>query len=113
MRSWILSSEITSTRIRMASVASTVLAIAAVLASTAGADPVQDATQKKVDSKIDSAKKEEALPAKPEKLGVLINDSRALPGYNLINASGKKTYLFDNEGRLVHSWTSEHPSSVA
>src|SRR4029079_13685707 len=25
----------------------------------------------------------------------------------------KKTYLFDNEGRLVHTWTSEYPSGAA
>ena len=43
----------------------------------------------------------------PEKLGVLMNDSRAFPGYNLINPGRKKTYLYDNEGRVVHSWTSE------
>ena len=50
---------------------------------------------------------------KPEKLGVLINDSRAFPGYNLINPGRKQTYLYDNKGRVVHSWTSEHSSGAA
>ncbi len=50
---------------------------------------------------------------KPEKFGVLIHESRALPGYNLINPGRKQTYLFDNEGRVVHSWTSEHSSGAA
>lgn len=100
------------------------IAIAAALASTAGADTSPDPA-KKVDVKADakpaaksdsatkdaSTKNDDAPP--PAKLGVLINDSRALPGYNLINASGKKTYLFDNDGRVVHTWTSEHNSSVA
>ncbi|HEV2969316.1 MAG TPA: aryl-sulfate sulfotransferase [Pirellulales bacterium] len=86
----------------MATVAAVAVTFAAVLASTANADPAQDA-----------AKKDEAPPPTPAKLGVSINDPRALPGYNLINASGKTTYLFDNEGRVVHSWTSEHLSSVA
>jgi hypothetical protein len=54
---------------------------------------------------------QESAP-KPEKRGVLLNATRALPGYNLINPSGKKTYLFDNEGRVVHTWTSEYGSSV-
>jgi hypothetical protein len=46
-------------------------------------------------------------------LGVLVNDSRAFPGYNLINPSGKSTYLYNNEGRVVHSWTSEYSGTVA
>src|ERR1700730_13188932 len=107
MRSWTFWSVMRSTRVRLA--VFSVVALAAVFPSTAGAGPVQDAA-KKVDTKSDLAKKGEAPPPVPEKLGVLMNDSGALPGYNLINASGKKTYLFDNDGRLVHSWTSEHPS---
>jgi hypothetical protein len=35
------------------------------------------------------------------------------PGYNLINPGRKKTFLYDNEGRVVHSWTSEHSSGAA
>jgi hypothetical protein len=64
--------------------------------------------QGKLEPKADSTK-----AAAPKKLGILLNDSRAFPGYNLINPSGKKTYLFDNEGRVVHAWTSEHTSGAA
>ena len=84
MRSWIFWSAIMSTRTRVTTVIAIAVTFAAVLASTADADPAQDAA-KKVDSKSDSAKKGEAPPPMPEKLGILLNDSRALPGYNLIN----------------------------
>ncbi len=43
-----------------------------------------------------------------DKVGVLFHDPRAYPGYNLISPSGKVTYLYDNEGRVVRSWTSEY-----
>jgi hypothetical protein len=95
----------------MISWSATAVTVAAVLASTAGADPAQDAATK-ADTKGDSARKGETTPPKPEKQGVLRNDPRAFRGYNLINPSGKSTYLFDNEGRVVHSWTSEYGSSV-
>jgi hypothetical protein len=88
------------------------LTIVAPLASTADAGPAPD-TAKKVDTKSDSAKKAEKPPLTPEKLGVLLHNSRSSPGYNLINPSGKKTYLFDNDGHVVHTWTSEHSSGAA
>ena len=31
----------------------------------------------------------------------------------MINPNRKQTYLYDNEGRVVHSWTSEYPSGAA
>ena len=43
----------------------------------------------------------------------MLNESRAFPGYNLINPGRKQSYLYDNEGRVVHSWTSEHSSGAA
>ncbi len=101
-----------SERTRAATVAAVVLTVAAFLARAADAQPAQVAA-KKVDTKSDSAKKAETSIAKPEKLGVLIHDSRAFPGYNLINPGRKQTYLFDNDGRVVHSWTSEHSSGAA
>jgi hypothetical protein len=100
-----------SGRTRATTVAAIALTVAAVLAGAADAEPAQDAA-KKVDTKGDSAKKAET-PTYKEKLGVLIHDSRAFPGYNLINPGRKQTYLFDNEGRVVHSWTSEHTSGAA
>jgi len=86
------------------------LMFATVVATAGGEDPAKDVA-KKIDAKPDSAKKGEV--PKPEKFGVLVNESRAFPGYNLINPGRKHTYLFDNEGRVVHSWTSEHSSGAA
>ena len=116
----------------MAIAAAILLALAGIVSSTWAADSTKDTapvapktvdakgdaktdakTDSKSDARTDATKKDEAPPAKPPKLGILQNDSRALPGYNLINASGKKTYLFDNEGRVVHTWTSKYNSSVA
>jgi hypothetical protein len=110
MRSWSLWSVITSTRTRVTAVTAIALTLATVLATAGDSDPTKDVA-KKIETKADSAKKGEA--AKPEKLGVLINDSRAFPGYNLINPGRKQTYLFDNEGRVVHVWTSEHTGGAA
>src|SRR5436190_21355985 len=81
--------------------------LAAVLAARAA-----DVT-KQVDAKSASVKTEAPPSATSEKFGVLVNESRAFPGYNLINPSGKSTYLYDNEGRVVHSWTSEYSGVVA
>jgi Arylsulfotransferase (ASST) len=103
---------IATTQTRVTALTTLALTFAAVLATAGDVQPAKDAA-KKGDTKVDSAKKDEAPPPTPAKLGILINDPRALPGYNLINVSGKKTFLFDNAGRVVHSWTSEHPSSVA
>jgi len=101
-----------SARTRAATLAAIPLTVVAVLAGAADAEPAQDAA-KKVDTKSDSAKKAATPTPKPEKLGVLIHDPHAFPGYNLINPGRKQTYLFDNEGRVVHSWTSEHSSGAA
>jgi hypothetical protein len=63
---------------------------------------------KQIEPKADSARKAEVASSTPEKFGVVINEARAFPGYNLIDPGGKMTYLYDNEGRVVHSWTSEY-----
>jgi hypothetical protein len=107
MRFWTtwFANPITTTRTRLAIAA----AIAAALVSSAGADA--DAA-KKVDAKDRSPTKVDS-PAKPEKQGVLLNDSRAFPGYNLINPSGKKAYLYDNDGRVVHTWTSDYSGGTS
>jgi hypothetical protein len=94
----------------------TLAIVAAVTFVTTIATADDDAPAKdlanKVDTKADSAEKGQEPPP-PQKLGVLLNDSRALPGYNLINPGRKQTYLFDNEGRVVHTWTSEYSSGAA
>lgn len=43
-----------------------------------------------------------------DNVGVLFHDPRAYEGYNLISPSGKVCYLYDNQGRVVHTWTSEY-----
>jgi hypothetical protein len=101
-----------SARTQAATVAAITLAIAVIFAGAADAEPAQDPA-KKIATKADSAKKAETPTPKPEKLGILTNDPRAFPGYNLINPGRKQTYLYDNEGRVVHSWTSEHRSGAA
>src|SRR5262245_9363490 len=95
-----------STRIELSLTIAVALTFATVFTSRADVDAQNPAKQ--VDGKADSAKKAEAPSSEPEKFGVLLNESRALPGYNLINPSGKIAYLYDNEGRVVHSWTSEY-----
>ena len=91
--------------------AATAVTLAAVFAIAVEDDAAKDVA-KKADTKADSAKKGEPPPL-PEKFGVLLNDSRAFPGYNLINPGRKQTYLYDNEGRVVHTWTSEYSSGAA
>lgn len=99
---------ITTRKSRPAAAAALLVTFATVLA-TAAIDPPQDPTQKP-DPTSPSTEKIEAVPGKE---GVLLNDPRACPGYNLINPGRKETYLFDNDGRVVHTWTSEHPSGAA
>ena len=75
------------------------LAIAAMLVSFAAAD--------------DEAKPAE--PAKPPaaKTGLVQNDPRAFPGYNLMAPlNSTDTYLFDLEGRVVRRWESDCSPSL-
>jgi hypothetical protein len=84
------------------------LTFATVVAAARDGGPLRD-----VDTRSDSAKKTDTPASKPEQYGVLVNGPRACPGYNLINPGRKQTFLYDNEGRVVHSWTSEYPSGAA
>jgi hypothetical protein len=46
-------------------------------------------------------------PAKP-KLGLLVNEASAFKGYTLLAPTNStKTYLIDNEGRVVNTWKSD------
>ncbi len=110
MLSLSLWSVMTSTRTRVTAVIAIALTFGTVSATKGADDRAKDVT-KKIETKADSGKKGEA--PKPEKFGVLINESRAFPGYNLINPGRKETYLYDNEGRVVHTWKSEHSSGAA
>ena len=110
MRSWSLWSVITSTRTRVTAV--TAIALTFGQFSQQRVTPTLRKTSRKRSIRRLTPPRR-VRPPKPEKLGVLINESRAFPGYNLINPGRKQTYLYDNEGRVVHSWTSEHSSGAA
>ncbi len=53
-------------------------------------------------------------PAKP-KVGLILNDSKATPGYTLISSQfSTKTYLIDNLGRIINTWMSDcNPGQAA
>jgi Arylsulfotransferase (ASST) len=110
MRSRISWSAITSTKTRLSASTAIVLALAfaTVLATARDAD-----SAKEFHIQTAPAKKSETPKPKPEQFGVLINDLRACPGYNLINPGRKQTFLYDNDGRVVHTWSSEHTSGAA
>src|SRR2546423_1878286 len=91
------------TRIQPSLVTTVVLSLATLLVTRAATDAPTNTPKK------DAA----ALLATAQKFGVLLHESRALPGYNLIIPNGKSTYLYDNEGRVVHSWTSDYSGGVA
>ncbi len=55
-------------------------------------------------AKADQANADQAKPA-PVKLGLQINEPKALQGYTLISPfDSTRTFLLDMQGRVVHSW---------
>jgi len=58
----------------------------------------------------------DAIVAYPAELtlGLLVNETNAYPGYTLFAPlSSTNTYLVDNDGKLIHSWTSQYsPGNV-
>jgi hypothetical protein len=96
---------------RVTALAAIAVTFATLLGAADEPQPAKDAA-KTADTKADSADKKETPPV-PEKFGVLLHDAQASAGYNLINPGRKETYLFDNDGRVVHTWTSEHKSGAA
>ncbi len=43
-------------------------------------------------------------------VGLFVNDAGVAPGYTLFSSLGStETYLIDNNGQVVHSWTSAYP----
>lgn len=49
----------------------------------------------------------------PAKLGLLVNEPGALQGYTLLSPlHGKKTYLIDMQGRVVHTWQSQYTPAL-
>src|SRR5262249_39077686 len=54
-----------------------------------------------------AAEKPRPEPAKP-KLGLLVHEANAYPGYTLIAPTNStRTYLIDMQGRVVQSWKSD------
>lgn len=82
------------------------LALVAAVSLLAGSGPAagQDSTVK--------AKDGGAPPPPPKvKLGLTVNDPKALAGYTLLSTMNSKSiYLLDNEGRVVHTWKPETTS---
>ncbi|HEV3343298.1 MAG TPA: aryl-sulfate sulfotransferase, partial [Pirellulales bacterium] len=101
----------TRPRTRVTAASLVTITFATLIATARGDDDAKDAANQ-VDAKADSAQQGEKSPL-AQKFGVLLNGPRALAGYNLINPGRKQTYLFDNEGRVVHIWTSEYSSGAA
>lgn len=101
-----------NTPIRRSYIATFAFALTLMLATWANADVPPDAA-KQVAGTGSSVKTEAVSSTSDEKFGVLLNEARAFPGYNLINPSGDFIYLYDNAGRVVHSWKVEHSGVVA
>ena len=92
-------------RIGLSSLLTLVIATAIGLSSGFGPATAQD-----VDRKAKSADKKTQPPK--VKLGLILNDPKALPGYTLLSTiNSKSVYLLDNEARVVHSWKPETSSS--
>ena len=55
------------------------------------------------------------VPAPGEvKVGLLANDPAAFQGYTLVAPMmSTETYLIDMQGRVVHSWKSDHPPALS
>jgi hypothetical protein len=83
----------------------TIGALAAAAPKQDGVTPPQAKDQPKTAKGKDAApKKDEAIPA-PVKLGLSVNDPKALQGYTLISPfDSTKSFLFDMQGRVVRTW---------
>ena len=65
-------------------------------------------------SKDDAPKKQDDSKPAPVKLGLLINDPKALQGYTLISPfDSSKTFLLDMQGRVVRSWETGCPPALS
>jgi Arylsulfotransferase (ASST) len=80
------------------------------------AAPAQDAAkvpQRTVGTAKKDEKKDEAKAA-PAKLGLAVNDPRALQGYTLMSPFvSPNTYLLDMQGRVVHTWKTDSSPALS
>src|SRR5438105_4845425 len=92
--------------LRLGVVAVFLLAIA-ILGGSAPAPDVAKPPQTKEQTPKKGEKQDEAKAA-PVKLGLSLNDPKALQGYTLMSPfSSPNTYLLDMQGRVVHTWKTE------
>ncbi len=102
-------------------VAAIVLAIGAIGGTAPGQDAARPAQQKAQPGTApdktkgtDGAPKKDEAKAAPAKVGLLVNDPRALQGYTLISPfDSSKAFLFDMEGRVVRSWETGCPVALS
>ncbi len=100
------------TRSGMMAVASVIFLVLAVVTSEVIARSVM--TGPLVAQEATAPEKAKAAAPTTAKLGLILNDPKAFRGYTVLNPMNKKTtYLIDMEGRVVHSWESEHNSMHA
>jgi hypothetical protein len=96
--------------LHLARILALLLALGVLAAAPAADDakPAQGkADTKPAPAKPDMPKKPETKPA-PVKLGLSINDPRALQGYTLMSPfSANDTYLLDMQGRVVRTWKTD------
>src|SRR5690242_9600422 len=81
------------------------LALAAAVGLSAGTGPAT--------AQDPAAKSKDGAPPPPPKvkLGLAVNDPKALQGYTLLSTMNSKSiYLLDNQGRVVHTWKVEATS---
>ena len=98
-------------RVAMQSGVSTGLITIAVAIASGLASGNRPATAQDADPKAKAADKA-APPAPKVKLGVVVDDPKALQGYTLLNTiNSKNVYLLDHAGRVVHSWKPETNTS--
>ena len=97
--------------------AALLLAIGALGAAAPGQDgarPPQAKDQPKPAKGKDGAPKQDESKPAPVKLGLVINDPKALQGYTLISPfDSSKTFLFDMQGRVVRSWETGCPPALS
>jgi len=85
------------------------------------AAPAQDDTkppaskdQPKPTKRKDETPKKDEAKTPPVKLGLHVNDSRALQGYTLMSPFvSPNTYLLDMQGRVVHTWKTDSTPALS
>ena len=97
-------------RVALQSSLSTLLMTLVIAIAIGNSSGVRPATAQDPDQKAKAADKN--APPPKAKLGLALNDPKALKGYTLLSTiNSKSVYLLDNDGKVVHSWKPEASSS--